>query len=431
MSPVTAIKLAILIYLFALTGCALQPRQINKLADNLAISGAQETLRALDKTKSKERDRAFYLLNRGSLKRLTGELNGSNIDLQSAKDTMTALQATSVSENVGALAVNETLRSYFGTPSERMLVHQLMAYNYLQLGSLDDARVEILQADVTMRGLAKRDSLRGQLASGHLLSGTVYELNGELDNAMISYRRALEVMDERQQQIPLALQDSLLQVSFGQSFIEEYQRYSERFSRSAQPLAPGEKELLVFYADGNVSSKRQQISSVFSTELHQNVSLALPYYPPANYRPQFLTINVAGEYHRTQVMENIEGLARKDLEEQMLAITATTLVRATAKYHAVKKVGEEQGGVAGLMMLAATTISEQADLRSWNMLPSSLQVARIRIPEGVSFDQVDLPNGMSSADVLRFNRGNTLVLLASSLDQFLRDEKQPENNTEH
>ncbi|MEE8059846.1 MAG: hypothetical protein V3T17_18740 [Pseudomonadales bacterium] len=417
MYPAAALRLTVLICLLALSACTVQQRQINALADSLHIIGAKQTLQALEKIDPKLRDRAQYLLNRGTLKRLTGDLEASTIDLRSAKNIMVSLQATSVTENVAAVTVNETLRSYTGTPSERVLLHQLLAYNHLQQDDLDGARVEMLQADVTMREVAKADNLRGQLASAHYLTGIIYELNGEWDDAMISYRRVVEIMDEHHQSIPAALQDSLLQTSYRQGFAEEYKRYVKRFSRQAQTFKNGDRELLVLYADGIVSNKQQHFVSVYSIERLQNVSLAIPYYPPSNYRPQYFTLHVAGKYHRTQILENIEDLARQDLADELPRITATTLLRVVAKYQAAKKTREKQGDLAGVLVNIAATFVEQADLRSWNMLPSSLQVARIRIPAGMDAEGADLPGGLSSSKVHSFNHGNTLLLIADSVDR--------------
>ena len=410
------LSLTLVICLSLISACAMQQRQINSLADDLQHAGAEKTLLALEKIKPEPRDQAQYLLNRGTLKRLTGDLAASTQDLQSAKDLINSLQASSVTENVAAVTVNETLRSYTSSPSERVLLHQLLAYNYLQQGDLDGARVEMLQAEVTMQGVASGDKLNGQLASAHFLAGLIYELNDEWDNAMISYRRAANIMDQRHQGLPAALQDSLLQTSLRQGFKEEYSRYVKRFSRSAKPLRPGDREILVLYSDGIVSNKQQHFISVYSFEQQQNIALAMPYYPPANYRPQSFVVSVAGKHHRTQPLENIEDLVRQDLADELPRITATTMARVVIKYQAAKTARNKEGDLAGLLVSLATTISEQADLRSWNMLPSSLQVARIRIPEGVAADSVGFPRGLKFSDLLSFKRTETLVLIANSVD---------------
>ncbi len=409
-----SIKLAVLVLLTLLTGCVAQ-HKINSLADSLQIKGADSTLAALEKIDPNGRDRAQYLLNRGTLYRLSGDLAASTQDLESAKTIMRKLQASSVTENIAALTINETLRSYSGTPSERVLVHTVLAYNYLQQNDLDGARVEMLQADITMREVADGDKLRGQLASSHFLAGLIYELNGEWDNAMISYRNTAEILDQRSQRIPAAVQSSLLQTSFRQGLKQEYQSYVNRFSRETRPVAEGERELIVFYSDGIVSHKRQRTISLYSYELKQQVTISVPYYPSANYFPRPLNLSVAGENRSTDLLEDLEILARNDFEEEIPGITAATTARAVAKYQMVEKMRREQGDSMAVLFNLAAAITEQADLRSWNMLPSSIQVARIRIAADIDIDAIDLTQGLNASDILEFNQGNILLLLANSV----------------
>ena len=412
MAPV---KLALLFVLLLLLGGCVTQQKVNSLAESLQVAGADSTLAALEKIDPNGRDRAQYLLNRGTLYRLSGNLEASSEDLQAAKAIMNSLQATSVSENFAALTINETLRSYSGTPSERVLVHTVLAYNYLQNNDLEGARVEMLQADITMREVAAGDKLRGQLASSHFLTGLIYELNGEWDNAMISYRNAAEILDQRGQPIPEALQNSLLQTSFRQGLNEEYKRYTRRFSRKAKPLQQGEKELIVFYSDGIVSHKRQQTISIYSFELKQQISLSVPYYPSTNYYPRPLTLSIAGKNIQTGLIENLEVLARNDFKDQISGITAAATARVVAKYQLVEKMRREQGDSMAALFNLASTIAEQADLRSWNMLPSSIQVARVRIDPDIDLGQIDLTRGLNASELLAFNRGNTFLLLANSV----------------
>ncbi len=409
-----SIKLAILLALALLGGCVSQ-HKVNSLAESLQLVGADSTLAALEKIDPSGRDRAQYLLNRGTLYRLSGNLEASTKDLEAAKVIMRKLQASSVAENFTALTVNETLRSYSGTASERVLVHTVLAYNYLQQQDLDGARVEMLQADVTMREVADGDELRGQLASSHFLAGMIYEINGEWDNAMISYRNTAEILDQRGQPIPDAVQKSLLQTSFRQGLSEEYQRYSQRFSRQAKPLAEGEKELIVFYSDGIVSHKRQRTLSVYSFELKQQISFSVPYYPTANYFPRPLNLSIAGKNIQTGLIENVEVLARNDFKDEITGITAAATARMVAKYQLVEKMRREQGDSMALLFNLASTIAEQADLRSWNMLPSSIQVARVRIAPDVNLEAMDLTAGLNASELLEYNQGNTLLLLANSV----------------
>ncbi|WP_101758200.1 COG3014 family protein [Oceanicoccus sp. KOV_DT_Chl] len=419
-TPVARLLFGSLLTLCLVSGCVTQLRQQNSFVDSIRTQGLAQTQTNLEKIKSNERSMALHLLNLGTLKSLNGDYQSSNADLERAKQIINRLQASSITENVGAATINETLRSYTGTPSERVLLHLQKALNYLQLQQLDEARVEILQADVTMQQLAKADSLSGQLASAHFISGLIYELNSEFDNAMISYRRALAISDRQKQTVPLPLQDSLLQLSKSQDFKEEYQTYQRRFSHPADTLANGDRELFIIYTDGLISHKEQQRISVYSFQQQQNIALAVPVYPASLYYPQSLTVNIAGKNYRTEMIENIETLARQDLNQAMPAITAAAMTRMLAKYQVTHDVQKSQGELAGLLVNIAGSLSERADLRSWNMLPSSIQVARVIIPASVSINDIQWPPELNQPTVLRFSEGKKLLLIASSLQRYAK-----------
>ncbi len=405
--------LPLLLSLF-LTGCSFQQRQVNALADNLAIAGPKQTLQQLEAMEAKPRDRAQYLLNRGSLKQLNGNFRGSSEDWQQAKQIINSLQASSISENLGSVTINETLRSFIGSPSEQVLLHGMLAINYLQQQDLDAARVEMLQAEVTMQKLAEKDSLRGQLASINILSGLIYELNQEPDSAMISYRRALNIIDEQQNPAPQQLQISLLTLSQQLGLEQEYDQFRQRFNLNETALKNTSNELWVLYSDGVVSRKQQHFVSVFSPENQQFIALALPFYPPANYAAPPLSINIAGQWHRTDSMENINQRVRSDLKQALPLITATTLTRAVAKFRAADLARKEKGDLAGLLVNIGNTITEQADLRSWNMLPASLQIARIPLPPDVTKNDIITANHLQPEQIVSFNKGKQLLLISNS-----------------
>ena len=364
-----------------LQSCAVHQQKVNSLAEQLEHSTPEDTLLSLESISPPGRDRAQYLLNTGLLKSITGDFEGANRDLQSAKDILDDLQAISVSENLGAAIVNETLRSYDGSASERVLLHLLLSINYLMLNDLDAARVEVLQADVVMKELAREDEPIGQLASAHYIAGLIYELGGELDDAMISYRKAANIMGLRNMPPPPVLQSSLLSLSQRLGLDEEYKKYREQFTFVVKPHAPDSAEIIVIYWDGVVTGKRGNTLSVWVPALNQAVSLALPYYPPSNYVENPLILSMAGQLHRTETIEDVEALLREDLNDESAAIYAMTLTRMVSKYELVKSAGNQNDSL-GLFINIITMLSESADIRSWNMLPSTIQFARFSLPAG-------------------------------------------------
>lgn len=403
-----------------LQACAVQQWKVNSLAEGLEHSTPEATLAALQAVTVSERDRAQYLLNIGLLKTVTGDFSAATNDLQAAKKILNTLQAISVSESLGAATINETLRSYDGSASERVLLHELLSINYLMQNDLDAARVEVLQADVVMKELARAEKPIGQLASSHFIAGLVYELGGELDDAMISYRKASKIMAARNMTLPPALKTSLLNLSQHLGLDEEYEKYNQQFAFAAKPHSADLAEIVVIYWDGVVTSKRENSMSVWVPSLDQAVALALPYYPVSNYSKNPLHLEFSEQHYRTDTLEDIEALMREDLDDESAAIYAMTLARMVTKSEMVKNVGKQNGGL-GLLMNIATLLTESADTRSWNMLPSTIQIARFSVPP----DQYSLPlehyvvssQAVPEDSDLIVSAGDKVVLFVPSVSQ--------------
>ena len=372
-----------------LQACAIQHHQVNSLAEQLDNSTPGATLLSLQEIDPPARDRAQYLLNTGLLKSVTGDFEGGVEDLQNAKDILNSLQAISISENLAAATINETLRAYDGSASERVLLHVLLSIDYLMLDDLDAARVEVLQAAVVMDELATEEKPVGQLASAHYIAGLVYELGGELDNARISYGKAANLMALRNMPLPRSLQNSQLSVNsrlgidkgVDEGVDEGVDQYRGQASSPVEPPDPNAAEVIVIYWDGVVTSKRGTSTSVWVPSMNQVVSLALPHYPPSNYVQQPFTLNIAGQQHRTETIEDIEALLREDLNDESAAIYAMTLARMISKHQFVKSANDQNSGLA-LLANIVTMLTEAADIRSWNMLPSTIQIGRFWLPAG-------------------------------------------------
>ena len=374
----------------SLQACVMQHQQVNSLAEQLDHSTPGATLLSLQSISPPARDRSQYLLNTGVLKSMTGDFEGAVEDLQNAKEILNSLQAFSFSGNLAAATINETLRDYDGSASERVLLHELLSINYLMLDDLDAARVEVLQAAVVMNELAREEKPVGQLASAHYIAGLVYELGGELDNARISYRKAANLMALRNMSLPRSLQNSQLAPSSRLGVDEGVEevavdeavyQYRDQVFLPAVSTDPNAAEIIVIYWDGVVTSKRGTSTSVWVPSMNQVVSLALPHYPPSNYVQQSFTLNIAGQQHRTETIEDIEALLREDLDDESAAIYAMTLARMVSKHQFVKSANDQDPGLA-LFANIFTILTESADIRSWNMLPSTIQIGRFSLAAG-------------------------------------------------
>lgn len=369
-----------------LQGCSYHQVELNQLAQELDKGRAGFVLSTVESRDYPERDLVQYKLALGLLKAVNGDFPGAVTELQVAKQAIAVLKKTSISENIGAVSINETLRSYVSGASEQMLLQQLLALSYLLQNDLDGARVEVLQMQEIAKTLPE-DGLSGQVASSFYLAGLIYEMGGEYDDAMISYRRAYTAMHESATAVPKALRDSLLFTSHRIGLDDEYDQYVKEFGYQFSS-DKADSQLAVLYWDGVVSAKQQRFLSVYAPGLGYNISLALPYYNDFYGASIPLNFSVLDKALQTEMLDDVEKLARADLDAEANAIYAATLARVLVKQTALHKVRErDESGIATLLLNITTMISESADVRSWNMLPASIQIQRVNLPAGNYFLQ--------------------------------------------
>ncbi|MSR18738.1 MAG: hypothetical protein EXS00_06175 [Phycisphaerales bacterium] len=158
-----AFAIAVVVALFALSGCQSGYRDNAKLTTNSLRSGdfAQAQSHAGDGLKScSDRDRLCCLLEAGRTSQLAGDIE-SSIALYDQADAITrpflSDQAEAkISEAVTTTLVNQTMSEYRGTPAERIMLNSLQALNRMSMGDMAGARVDLNRSLVWQQVSAHR-----------------------------------------------------------------------------------------------------------------------------------------------------------------------------------------------------------------------------------------------------------------------------------
>ena len=340
-------------------------------------------LRLLDQNEKNARDRVLQLMNRGALLRMAGNYRESNVAFEQGKQLSAELQAVSLREQTAAMSIQEGLKSYVGDDYERVFLHLLTAFNYLDVGDFDGARVEALQLDVEL-GKLTADGYRDD-AFARYVSGLIFDALNERDDAMIAYRRASELYADKARNfgvpLPAKLQADLLRLSEQLGFTDEFEKYRAEFGASAvQPkMAAGFGEVVVLIQVGLAPRKREH--SIMVQDGGRLIRISTPHYPPRP--PRALTVNVtaSGETVFAELGQDIDAMARRQLDAGMGAIVARAIARAVVKTKLSQEL-EKKNGLAGLAVNIAGVITETADTRSWSTLPEKIYLARLRLPAG-------------------------------------------------
>ncbi len=109
------------------------------------------------------------------------------------------------------------------------------------------------------------------------------------------------------------------------------------------------------------------------------------------------------DFSQVSTSVDLSNAVVADFEEHRRWVLARTIARATTKLAMTRRIedsmaekDETLGKILGALTNAGTALLEQADTRSWHLLPASLEMVRLRLPAG-SHQLVLQPRGSIAA----------------------------------
>jgi hypothetical protein len=380
------------------------------------------------------RDRVAYWMNLGMLLHHAGKYNDSNHLLQQAAKRADELYTLSITSEAASLITNDTVTDYQGENFERVLIHVVGALNYVEAGDLENARVEAVKTNEQLKYFrtqgGEKPPIFSQDAFADWLTGIIYEMQGDANDALISFKSAASTYRDVygkyfQMQPPPFLGEDIIRAAeeLGTGFEEDIQQAKQTFPDAdgkTFALMKDHGEVLLLHACGEAPEKKdffiscrqeparqgrkaelicdfkagdtefERVSSFTAAgDIHK---IALPTFEARKHHITGVRMSADGQSTESVAVEPITAIAIKDLTDRMLRTFTKTLVRRAAKLLAEN--GAERVGGATLkdVMGMVNAANEEADKRSWNTLPSEFNVARLWLPPGeheLALDFVD------------------------------------------
>jgi hypothetical protein len=386
-----------LLAVFVLSGCATYSvgiATVERETSNRDLDGA---LKSLDKLKLTGTDQMLYYLNKGTLLHYQGNYTASNQQFESAKSLMDKLSAISLLEQTGSIMVNDTMKSYEGVPNEQLLVYAFEELNYLQSGNVDEAAVEARQFDIKQRLIAGNNLSAKYLYGAFVryLNGMTYEEVGERDSARIDYRKAVDGYKAQSSftgfGVPAALKADLDRLENPQTKSRPVAAGKSAGLNTQSSDASNNGEVVFILNDGLGPTLAENIVSVANPDPQHGtaiLSVAVPKFVQRPVPVARFEISDGSESAASELVEDVNAIARKSLEDRLPAITARAVARMVAKNAMAKNIKNqsENAGSGGLLLSIVTDVgaivSERADTRSWSLLPGNFLMARLELPSG-------------------------------------------------
>lgn len=411
-----------------LTGCGgtlftSYPNKIQPLTHALS-TGAPLNFDQILVDETKGSDLILYNMERGRSAHITGKQDVSMNDFKTSLDKMeendkkAIISASNVAQNLGSIFTNDNAIDYEGEGYERVLLHHYQSLNYLRKKNLEGAGVEVRRANFEQEEALKRfekevekaqkaaeekkvdnksmsnvdkqyaqmDEVAGKVKNSFqnaytfYISGFIYELLNQKNDAYIDYKKALEIYPDNHY-----LQKDVVRLAATLNMGDDLAALQKRFSISPEKKGAEDAEsgeLLVLFEDG-LAPQKHEVKIALPVPNAGFVSIAFPIYKE-KWTPQY-PINVMVDNKSVGVTEaicDIRALAVKALKEKVPVLATRQIIRAITK-GVSNKLAKDQFGFGGeLAMSLINAATENADLRSWLTLPSNAQILRVPLSAG-------------------------------------------------
>ncbi|MEX0730041.1 MAG: tetratricopeptide repeat protein [Aquisalimonadaceae bacterium] len=405
----------------AVSGCASRGALFDRVDAELQQGRTEQALTALEPLAASGRNQALYLLNRGMLLRMAGDIDGSIAAFEQAKTAIGQLQPISISESLATWAIAEDSGSYKPPVHEHLLLHAYQALNFLQAGRLEEARVEALQIDLGLRRVdpANHRAPHGGDAFPRYISGLIFEANEDWSDALIAYRKAYESYTQYRQPIPRDLQYSLLRLTDYLELIEERNSYAETFGIqewAALDTRPDRATVVLVVHDGFAPRLREESVVIGHPSENRLIRVSLPALEARPTRLSRIRLVADGVQTDGDAVEDVSAAADAWLSAQIPGLLARAVTRNVARNEMTRRVERDNQGLALLVNLVGTFL-ENADTRTWRTLPDRLHLARMQVPPGRHVLRMELLDNAGrvvggSEQNLDLHRGTTTVLTA-------------------
>jgi tetratricopeptide (TPR) repeat protein len=420
-----------------LTSCASQGAYYQNVNQLVATGNYAQAAALTEQSKEKvygAKNALLFYLDRGMLLHLSGEYRESNAAFEKAKSIAQSYFTKSITTEASTLLVNDTMRPYYGEDFERALINVVCALNYAALGEDDEALVEARQVDAFLTALQTRYGRKGFYTEdpfARYLMGMLYENRGRVNDAFISYYKALESYDDNARRfgvaVPRRLVADALRTARQLGFRDDIAAIERRWGAAEELVPqPGDGEIVVVHYDGPAPVKadsffeiafgkawlyvdairpqgeeqaqvEQAAAIARSILFDEQVRMAFPRYEPAVYQIRSVQAQledagaVVGPAASSELAENVGAIAVACLDDRIIRVRARTIARAAIKYALSQKISqsvernsnnEALGWLTKKALRVASTATELADKRSWRSLPDRIGIVRLSAPAG-------------------------------------------------
>lgn len=377
--------------IFAISGCASYQKKVSGARDWMKRGSNDEAIKVLEPLANKVGDdQLVYLLDYGTVLQKAGRYKDSAKALGQAEKIADVQDYHSISKIASSLVLSAEMVQYKGDDYEKVLINAVNAINYLQMGELDEALVEVRRLNQKLYKFkyeAKRDYEQNPFA--FYLAAMIYEADQKWDDAYISYKQAYEVAPGYP-----PLQEDLIRSAMRAQRPEEVDEWKKKFPQVKIKPEWRDRtigEIVLVFMQGWGPRKQPRPGAE-----------RFPYLVPVGSEVRMASLELNGATRATtNRIFSVQDVAIKTLNDDYAKLVASRVAGVGVKAVVASQIGQKDK-LLGQLAWIAMNVADRADLRQWSTLPETFQVARIPVKAGrykttvVGLDS----SGNPTADVL-------------------------------
>ncbi len=399
--------LCILSLVLSLSSCA-SSRDFSKIDASIQAGDFSNASIQIEEDKNKlydKTDKVLYALDSGLVSHYNKDYEQSNKSLSEAEKLMAEYYAISITQTIGSFILNDNVIDYAGEDFEDIYVNLFMALNYIQLGDIEGAFVEIRRFNNKLTLLStkythaleqarQQTSLEGYNADAFLSEAQGSDTIEFYDSAFARYVSLLLYRSSGQMD-SAAIDKKFIETAF----YTQSQLYPFSVPKAVEEefTIPNDKERLnVFCYTGTAPEKTEEVLRLPGIVENTWFKLSLPIMHTNSSSITAITVEAMDENGNTvtntlERIESIENIAVDTFQQRQGLIYLKALLRSiskTAVNAGVTSAMEQSQAAAwaSLFNLAAnvfTEFSEQADIRASRYFPALVWVGGLNVDKGL------------------------------------------------
>jgi len=356
-----------------LTSCATYQNKVASARESMRQGQATQAAKDLEPLAKEEgNDQLIYLLDYATVLQQAGRYKESASVFSRAEKMADIQDYHSISKVTTAALLSEEMIQYKGDDYEKVLINAVNAINFLEMGDLDGANVEVRRLNGKLYKFkyeAKKDYQQNPYA--FYLSAMIYEAGAKWDDAYISFKQAYEVAPNY-----LPLHEDLVRSAIRAQRNEDVDKWLKKFpevkvSPEWRDKSYGEAVLVLMQGWGPRKHPRPEAPR-------------FPHLVPVHSEVQGARLvingNTSGAVHSESIF-SVQEVAIKTLNDDYARLVASRVGGVVAKAVVADQIAQKNKLLGQLAYLAMNAV-DRADLRQWSTLPQTFQFARIPLKAG-------------------------------------------------